>query len=65
MYVVTEETRLGFTYSRRGILLDPALRDVVDPDEQNFFDWAHNMLQGGVPTHFVDKKWEHRCEHLS
>ena len=46
MYVVTEETRLGFTYSRRGILLDPALRDVVDPAEQNCFDWAHNILQG-------------------
>ena len=46
MYVVTEERRLGFTYSRRGILLDPALRDVVDPAEQNCFDWAHNILQG-------------------
>ena len=37
---------MGFTYSHRGIILDPALRDVVEPAEQNWFDWAHRILQG-------------------
>ena len=43
---LAEERRLGFTYNRRGIILDPALRDVVDPAVQTCFDWAHNILQG-------------------
>ena len=44
--VLAEETRLGFTHNRRSILLDPALREIVDPAEQNCNDWAHNILQG-------------------
>ena len=36
----------GFTYNEHGLLADPALRCILDPERQNTFDWSHNILQG-------------------
>ena len=45
-----KEKSIGFTHNPNSILLDPALRDIVDPSRQNCFDWAHNILAGIVPN---------------
>ena len=44
-----KETSLGFRYNRRMLLLHPDLREIVDPSQQNCFDWAHCVLSGVFP----------------
>jgi len=44
-----KERRMGFVHSPASILLDPDLRDIVDPTEQNCYDWPHAILQGVFP----------------
>jgi hypothetical protein len=45
-----KQTTLGFKYSPYGILADPALRCMVDPSQDNLYDWAHTILSGVFPT---------------
>ena len=46
-----KESRLGFTYNAGSILVDPVLRGIIDPSEQNVYDWAHSVLQGVFKVH--------------
>ena len=46
-----KETRVGFTHSRYSLLLEPSLRDIVDPSDHNTFDWPHSVLQGVFKVH--------------
>jgi len=46
-----KQTALGFTHSPHALLLDPSLRDVLDPTQQTLFDWPHSLLQGVFPVH--------------
>ena len=45
-----KQMALGFSHNPHSILLDPALRGIVDPATQTFFDWPHSILQGVFPV---------------
>ena len=47
--LVTIERRLGFTHCPQGILAQPSLRRIIDPTQQNCYDWPHSLLQGAFP----------------
>ena len=46
--MAAKQTRVGWTDDTHNLLLDPALAQVVDPTEQNVYDWAHCYVVQGV-----------------
>ena len=47
---VEKQRRVGFSHNNNSILLNPALRSIVDPSKQNCFDWPHCVLAGIFPV---------------
>ena len=45
-----KERAFGFNHNAKSILLDPALRNIIDPTTQTLFDWPHSILQGAFPV---------------